>query len=114
LSGTYSNQNYKDRNYKVTSRKLAEKIVKCLIDIQKYKNFATDSKFVTSFQLVYTSGLYDHSVMRKRLKSGHMQLHNQLKIRDIIEGIQNCYNYRSRSEYVDFMSARRIKGGRTK
>ena len=114
LSGKYSNQNYKDRNYRVTNRRNAEKIVKCLVDIAKYKSFATDSKFVSSFQLVYNSGLYDHSVMRRRLRTGHMQLHNQLKVKDIVEGIQNCYNYRSRSEYVDFLSSCGLTLSKTK
>lgn len=114
LSGTYSNQHYKDRNYKIIDRPKAEKIVKCLVDIAKYKYFATDSKFVSSFQLIYNSGLYDHSVMKRRLRTGHMQLHNQLKIKDIVKGIENCYNYRSRSEYVDFISACGIAGNKTR
>tara|TARA_R100001594_G_scaffold132252_2_gene172351 strand:+ start:337 stop:1176 length:840 start_codon:yes stop_codon:yes gene_type:complete len=114
LSGSYSNQHYKDRNYKVTHRKNAEEIVECLVDIAKYKYFATDSKFVSSFQMVYNSDLYDHSVMKRRLRTGHMQLHNQLKVKDIVKGIQECYNYRSRSKYVDFMSACGIKDYKTK
>ena len=109
LSGTYSNQNYKDRQYKVTERKQADKIVKCLGDISKYVYFATDSKFVSSFQSIYNCGLYDHSVMKKRLPKNYMQLHNQLKVIDIIIGIENCYNHRSRSAQVDFVSACGLK-----
>ena len=109
LSGTYSNQNYKDRQYKVTERKKANKIVKCLSDIGKHVYFATDSKFVSSFQSVYNCGLYDHSVMKKRLPKNYMQLHNQLKVIDIIIGIENCYNHRSRSAQVDFVSACGLK-----
>ena len=109
LSGVYSNQNYRDRKYKVTERNKANKIVKCLSDIGKYVYFATDSKFVSSFQLVYNCGLYDHSVMKKRLPKSYMQLHNQLKVIDIIIGIESCYNYRSRSEHVDFVAACNLK-----
>ena len=109
LSGTYSNQNYKDRQYKVTERKKANKIVKCLGDISKHVYFATDSKFVSSFQSVYNCGLYDHSVMKKRLPKNYMQLHNQLKVIDIIIGIENCYNHRSRSGAVDFVAACGLK-----
>ena len=110
LSGTYSNQNYKDRNYKITQTEKAHKIVKCLGDISKYVYFVTDSKFVSSFQMVYDCGLYDHSVMKKRLPKSYMQLHNQLKINDIVKGIENCYNYRSRGEHVNFVSACNLKG----
>ena len=109
LSGVYSNQNYRDRQYKVTERERADKIVKCLSDIGKYVYFATDSKFVSSFQLVYNCGLYDHSVMKKRLPTSYMQLHNQLKVIDIVIGIENCYNYRSRGKHVDFVSACNLK-----
>ena len=109
LSGVYSNQNYRDRQYKVTERNKADKIVKCLSDIGKYVYFATDSKFVSSFQLVYNCGLYDHSVMKKRLPKSYMQLHNQLKVIDIVISIENCYNYRSRSGVVDFVAACNLK-----
>ena len=109
LSGVYSNQNYRDRQYKVTERERADKIVKCLSDIGKYVYFATDSKFVSSFQSVYNCGLYDHSVMKKRLPKSYMQLHNQLKVIDIVIGIENCYNYRSRGKHVDFVSACNLK-----
>ena len=109
LSGTYSNQQYKDMEYRVTERHKANRIVKCLKDIGKYVNFATDSKFVSSFQLVYNCGLYDHSVMKKRLPKSYMQLHNQLKVIDIVIGIENCYNYRSRADHVDFVSACGLK-----
>ena len=109
LSGIYSNQNYRDRKYKITERSTANKIVKCLSDIGRYVYFATDSKFVTSFQSIYNCGLYDHSVMKKRLPKSYMQLHNQLKVIDIIIGIENCYNYRSRSGAVDFVAACGLK-----
>ena len=109
LSGTYSNQNYRDRQYKVTERNKADKIVKCLADIGKYVYFVTDSKFVSSFQLVYNCGLYDHSVMKKRLPTSYMQLHNQLKVIDIVIGIENCYNHRSRADKVDFVAACKLK-----
>ena len=109
LSGTYSNQNYRDRQYRVTEVNRANKIVKCLADIGKYVYFVTDSKVVSSFQSVYNCGLYDHSVMKRRLPSSYMQLHSQLKVIDIVIGIENCYNYRSRSNHVDFVSACGLK-----
>tara|TARA_R100001530_G_C4288507_1_gene147395 strand:+ start:92 stop:928 length:837 start_codon:yes stop_codon:yes gene_type:complete len=109
LSGTYSNQAYRDRQYSVTEKNKAHKIVRCLADVAKYVTFATDSKFVSSFQSVYNCGLYDHSVMKKRLPSSYMQLHSQLKVIDIVIGIENCYNYRSRSNHVDFVSACGLK-----
>ena len=109
LSGVYSNDNYKERKYKVTELASANRIVRCLADISKYVYFVTDSKFVSSFQMVYNCGLYDHSVMKKRLPHSYKQLHNQLKIADIVKGIEDCYNYRSRSKYVDFVAACKIK-----
>jgi hypothetical protein len=110
LSGSYSNQAYRDRTYKITQKEKAYEVVECLQDIAKYVYFATDSKFVSSFQQVYDCGIYDHSVMKERIKNNWVHLHNQLKIVDIVKGIENCYNYNTKSSNrVDFVKACGLK-----
>ena len=109
LSGKYSNEEYKNGTYEVLTPANAQSILKCLRDFSEYIDFAPDSKFATSFQQVYNCGLYNHKVMLKRLPKNYKLLHSQLKVIDIVTGIEDCYNKRSRGAYVDFVSACDLK-----
>lgn len=109
LSGCYSNQEYKNGTFEIKVADNAHKILGCLKDFAEYIDFVADSKFASSFQMVFNCGLYDHSVMMKRIPKNYKLLHSQLKVIDVVTGIEDCYNSRSRSKYVDFVSACGLK-----
>ena len=109
LSGKYSNEDYKSGTYEVSTPDNAQNVLRCLKDFSAYIDHAPDSKFATSFQQVYNCGLYDHKIMMKRIPKNYKLLHSQLKVIDVIAGIEDCYNSRSRSAYVDFVSACGLK-----
>ncbi len=104
LGNKYSNNDYKARTFNIAINNPANKILRYLEDYTEYISFNADSKFVTSLFLVEGTGLYEHKVMLKQLPKASRKLHNQLKIRDVVKGIQECYNYGRRTK-VDFMLA---------
>ena len=104
LGDKYSNQQYKNGEFKVTSLEYASKVLGYLNNFSEYIDFASDSKFVQSFHKVVRTGLYKHEIMLKRLPKAARKMHRQLTILDIIIGIQDCYNYGLHNK-VDFVTA---------
>ena len=104
LGDKYSNQQYKNGEFKVVTKGHAIEVLGYLSDFSEYIDFASDSKFVQSFHKVVRTGLYRHKIMLKRLPRAARKMHRQLTILDIIIGIQDCYNYGSHNK-VDFVTA---------
>ena len=107
LSNVYSNEAYKGRTFKIAKGNKSDLILGYLKDYSKHIDFSASSKFCTSLLNVVNTGLYDHKVMLKQLNKASRKLHNQLQVRDVVYGIQECYNY-GRHTNVDFMLACRF------
>ena len=106
LGGAYSNQSYKNGDYKITDYDKAMEIIHYIADIKKYIRFPADSKFVTSYREIVFTGLYDHNIMKNKSHQAYGHIVSDLRVRDIIEQLQNCYNYSlSSKNKVDFLSA---------
>ena len=104
LGNKYSNQNYKNKEFKIAKNNKAELILSYLKDYTEYIDFSASSKFVTSLFTINNTGLYQHEIMLKQLPKASRKLHNQLRVQDIVLGIQECYNH-GRHTKVDFMLA---------
>ena len=104
LGNKYSNQNYKNKEFKIAKNNKAELILSYLEDYTEHIDFSSSSKFVTSLFKINNTGLYDHKIMLKQLPKASRKLHNQLRVQDVVLGIQECYNY-GRHNKVDFMLA---------
>ena len=104
LGNVYSNDAYKCRTFKIAKDNKANLILNHLRDYSKHIDFSANSKFATSLLLIVNTGLYDHNIMLKQLEKASRKLHNQLRVRDVVLGIQDCYNY-GRHSKTDFMLA---------
>jgi len=104
LGNKYSNEAYKAKEFKISVNNKSDLILDYLKDYTEYIEFSASSKFVTSLFTIVNTGLYDHNIMLKQLTKASRKLHNQLRVRDVIQGIQDCYNYGSHTK-VDFMLA---------
>jgi|TARA_Y100000310_G_scaffold49074_1_gene45401 hypothetical protein len=105
LANVYSNEAYKCGTFAVAKDNKSNLILGYLKDYSKHIEFSACSKFVTSLFLIVKTGLYDHEVMLKQLEKASRKLHNQLRVQDVVFGIQECYNYGRHSKKVDFLFA---------
>ena len=104
LGNVYSNEAYKSNTFKVAENNKSNLILNYLKDYSQHIDFPAQSKFVTSLFNVVKTGLYDHKIMLRQLPKASRKLHNQLKVRDVVLRIQECYNYGIHRK-VDFMLA---------
>jgi hypothetical protein len=111
LGNKYSNSNYKANEFKVAKNNKSDLILSYLKDYSEHIDFSASSKFVTSLFKIVNTGLYKHEVMLKQLPKASRKMHNQLRVQDVVRGIQECYNY-GRHTKVDFMLACRFSSAR--
>ena len=107
LGNVYSNEAYKSKTFKIADNNKSNLMLNYLKDYSQHIDFYAQSKFVTSLFKVVNTGLYDHSKMLKQFEKASRKLHNQLQVRDVVLGIQECYNY-GRHTTADFMLACRF------
>lgn len=111
LGNKYSNQAYKSNSFKIAKDNKSDLILSYLKDYSEHVEFSTSSKFVTSLFKIVKTGLYNHEIMLKQLPKASRKLHNQLRVQDVVHGIQECYNY-GRHTKVDFLLACGFKNAR--
>ena len=104
LGNKYSNEAYKSNTFKIAKGNKSELILNYLKDYSGHIDFSASSKFVTSLLLIVNTGLYDHETMVRQLRKASRKLHNQLRVQDVLLGIQECYNYGNHNK-VDYMLA---------
>lgn len=111
LGNKYSNQAYKSNSFKIAKDNKSDLILSYLKDYSEHVEFSASSKFVTSLFKIVNTGLYNHEIMLKQLHKASRKLHNQLRVQDVVHGIQECYNY-GRHTKVDFLLACGFKNAR--
>ena len=106
LGGAYSNQIYKNNEFKITHQEHADTMLEYLVDYKEWIRFPADSKFVQALNEIVKTGLYDHKVMQKKSYKAYGLINSPLRASDTVRQIQDCYNYGRRTENkVDFLTA---------
>jgi hypothetical protein len=106
LGGSYSNQKYKDNEFKITHSEHGNVMMEYLMDFKEWVRFPADSKFVQSLNEIVKTGLYDHNVMKNKSYKAYGLINSPLRQEDTVRQIQDCYNYgRKKANHVNFLEA---------
>ena len=87
----------------VANEPAAIEILAILNDYSNYCSFWNSSKFIRAIQMVHSTGLYKHSLMKDKLEFQRRSLVPCITTKQYVEMIEEIYNYRNSTNRVRFI-----------